>query len=99
VIVDPRNLSTSLSGGGVKGPKFQNVEREERRKFHRRSRGGYLPRSERNNNNAQNSSAISHKETTTIDVVNIPFELNTIDKLNEHFKRFGKIINIQVLIT
>jgi hypothetical protein len=29
-------------------------------------------------------------------VTRIPPELNTIDKLNEHFKKFGSIVNIQV---
>jgi hypothetical protein len=32
----------------------------------------------------------------TIGVANIPMEFNTIEKLNEHFKKFGTITNIQV---
>lgn len=34
--------------------------------------------------------------TDSIVVARIPPELNTIDKLNEHFKKFGNIVNIQV---
>ncbi len=32
----------------------------------------------------------------TLVISNIPAELNTIDKLNSHFKQFGTIVNIQV---
>jgi len=34
--------------------------------------------------------------TDSICVTRIPPELNTIDKLNEHFKKFGSIVNIQL---
>jgi len=37
--------------------------------------------------------------TDSICVTRIPPELNTIDKLNEHFKKFGSIVNIQVIIS
>lgn len=33
---------------------------------------------------------------TTITVVNVPEEFNVIDKLNEHFKKFGQIVNIEI---
>jgi RNA-binding protein 26 len=90
VVVDARNSSD------VVATKTQG-ERSERRRFYR-PRGGHRTRSEkRDTAKPTGSSQPLNQETTTIDVVNIPFELNTIDKLNEHFKKFGRIINIQVM--
>ena len=35
-------------------------------------------------------------ENTTLELRKIPHELNTIAKLNEHFSKFGNIVNLQV---
>ncbi len=34
--------------------------------------------------------------TSTLSIVNIPRELNTIEGLNSHFKKFGTVVNLQV---
>lgn len=36
------------------------------------------------------------KDSVTLEIRKIPQELNTITKLNEHFGKFGNIVNIQV---
>jgi len=36
------------------------------------------------------------KYNDTLEIKKIPRELNNITKLNEHFQKFGNIINIQV---
>lgn len=42
------------------------------------------------------STSYSKPSQTTLCVANIPADMNTIDKLNSHFKKFGTIVNIQV---
>ena len=39
------------------------------------------------------------KDSVTLEIRKIPQELNTITKLNEHFGKFGNIVNIQVHFT
>jgi RNA recognition motif-containing protein len=73
----------------------QQTEKRGRRAY--RAHGGYRARSEKQGSSkSAGSLQPSNRESTTIDIVNIPLELNTIDKLHEHFKKFGQIINIQV---
>ena len=40
--------------------------------------------------------AIYDPNRATLEVKNLPPEYNTISKLNEHFAKFGDIINLQV---
>lgn len=40
----------------------------------------------------------NHYVNTKLEVRRIPRELNNITKLNEHFSKFGTIVNIQVMI-
>lgn len=40
----------------------------------------------------------NHYVNTKLEVRKIPRELNNITKLNEHFSKFGTIVNIQVCI-
>lgn len=49
-----------------------------------------------NFNNKGNFPRRNFHVNTKLEVRNIPPELNTITKLNEHFSKFGTIVNIQV---
>ncbi|XP_051902570.1 RNA-binding protein 27 isoform X1 [Hippocampus zosterae] len=50
-----------------------------------------------NFNNKGNFPKRNFHVNTKLEVRNIPPELNTITKLNEHFSKFGTIVNIQVV--
>lgn len=39
---------------------------------------------------------LNFKDNSTLLITNIPPDLNTIDQLNGHFKKFGNLVNIQV---
>jgi RNA-binding protein 26 len=48
------------------------------------------------NPNFNSSFNPNFKSQTTLLITNIPPDLNSIDKLNSHFKKFGTVVNLQV---
>lgn len=44
----------------------------------------------------RNKNSVENNNQTTLLISNIPQELNSIDQLSSHFKKFGTIINIKV---
>ena len=54
------------------------------------------PRSNFNSQHKPNFPKKNHYVNTKLEVRKIPRDLNNITKLNEHFSKFGTIVNIQV---
>jgi RNA-binding protein 26 len=42
---------------------------------------------------------VNHQNSTTLLIANIPQDLNSIERLHNHFKKFGTIVNIQVKLS
>jgi len=96
-LIDPSSVSMqSLSPSesediiqvGGKG-----LHKPDRMEIERRTKDN---RGDKNDRSRSRVPPIVEATGTTLLIVNIPSDLNTIEKLNSHFKQFGSIVNIQV---
>eukprot|EP01114_Cavostelium_apophysatum_P015598 TRINITY_DN4283_c0_g1_i3.p1 TRINITY_DN4283_c0_g1~~TRINITY_DN4283_c0_g1_i3.p1 ORF type:complete len:705 (-),score=209.05 TRINITY_DN4283_c0_g1_i3:128-2242(-) len=89
-------------GGKGMYPKNDRPPRERRDRNDRNDRNDRGDRGDRGDRNDRGDREEKRKPVdsnpahTTLAIANIPADLNTIDKLNGHFKAFGTVTNIQV---
>ncbi|XP_026183588.1 RNA-binding protein 27 isoform X2 [Mastacembelus armatus] len=100
VIQTEPSIATSTPGGNVS--RF-NTEPDSRKRTMAPSttegpavKKPWMEKPNFNNQNKNSFTKKNHYVNTKLEVRKIPRELNNITKLNEHFSKFGTIVNIQV---
>lgn len=82
--------------GRLNETKNRNDNRDREPRERRAPRGPREPREPREFHNKNNQ---NDPNNTTLVVTGIPHNVNTINHLNEHFSKFGPIVNIEILQT
>ncbi|KAF7697440.1 hypothetical protein HF521_005858 [Silurus meridionalis] len=98
IVIQTEPLITSVSCGEVR----HSVELDSRKRSLEPLEGPQAkkPWTEKQNFNNQHKPSFpkkNHYVNTKLEVRRIPRDLNNITKLNEHFSKFGTIVNIQVV--
>lgn len=94
---DYRNSNRGHRFDERRSSRYQREDRRDERRQKRDNEEEYNPEKplfeKKQNEPNQN---LPKRNSDTLGLNNIPNELNTIDKLNGHFKKFGTIVNINV---